>query len=99
VEISPEKYPLFISRYILIAHMSILPPRYWKMIFGFSLIITILSLLSLPSLYENISGDSIPNVSQKGPPIEYKWDTAIIRIVIAVIFSAVSTYAYNQIRK
>ena len=78
--------------------MSILPHRYWKILLGASIIITIVSLASLPYLYENISGDSIPNNSPKGPPIEYQWDTAIIRIIIAVIFSAVSIYAYKQIK-
>ena len=72
--------------------------EYWKIILGVSILITVLSLISLPTLYEDISGDSIPNLSQRGPPIEYQWDIAISRIVIAVISLAVSVYSYNQIR-
>ena len=78
--------------------MDSIPAEYWKIILGVSILITVLSLISLPTLYENISGDSIPNLSQKGPPIEYQWDTAISRIVLAVISLAVSVYSYNQIR-
>ncbi len=78
--------------------MDSIPAEYWKIILGVSILITMLSLISLPTLYENISGDSIPNLSQKGPPIEYQWDTAISRILIAIIFLAVSLYSYNKIR-
>jgi len=78
--------------------MNIIPSGYWKIILGVSTIVTILSILSLPSLYENISGDNIPNRPQKEPPIEYQWDTAISRILIALLSSAISIYAYNKIR-
>ena len=78
--------------------MDNIPAEYWKIILGVSILITMLSLISLPTLYENISGDSIPNISQKGPPIEYQWDKAISRILIAIIFLVVSIYSYNQIR-
>ena len=72
--------------------------EYWKIILGISILITVLRLISLPTLYEDISGDSIPNLSQRKPPIEYQWDTAISRIVIAVTSLTVSIYLYNQIR-
>ena len=72
--------------------------EYWKIILGVSILITVLILISLPTLYEDISGDSIPNLSQRKPPFEYQWDTAISRIVIAVTSLTVSIYLYNQIR-
>ena len=72
--------------------------EYWKIILGVSILITVLRLISLPTLYEDISGDSIPNLSQRKSPIEYQRDTAISRIVIAVTSLAVSIYLYNQIR-
>ena len=78
--------------------MESIPAKYWKIILGVSILITLLSLISLPTLYEDISGDSIPNLSQRKPPIEYQWDTAISRLVIAVISLAVSIFSYNQIR-
>ena len=78
--------------------MDGIPDQYWKITLGVSILITMLSLISLPTLYENISGDSVPNVSQKGPPIEYQWDTAISRILIALLFLAVSLYSYNKIK-
>jgi hypothetical protein len=78
--------------------MASIPVDYWKIILGLGIIITVLSLISLPTLYENISGDNIPNRPQKEPPIEYQWGTAITRILIAVISSAISIYAYNKIR-
>ena len=77
--------------------MVCISAEYWKIFLGVSILITVLSLISLPTLYEDISGDSIPNLSQRGPPIEYQWGTAISRIVIAVISLAVSVYSYNQI--
>jgi hypothetical protein len=79
--------------------MASIPVDYWKIILGLGIIITVLSLVSLPTLYENISGDNIPNRPQKEPPIEYQWDTAISRILVALISSAISIYAYNKIRK
>jgi len=82
----------------MVTLMEGLPDKYWKIILGISILIAVLSLISLPTLNEDISGDSIPNVSQKGPPIGYQWDTALSRIVIAVLFSVVSIYSYNQIK-
>jgi len=72
--------------------------EYWKIIIGVSILITVLCLISLPTLYKDTSGDGIPNNSPKEPPIEYQWDIAISRIVIAAISLAVSIYSYNQIR-
>ena len=79
--------------------MSMLPPRYWKIIQIVSIIITIVSIASLPYLYENISGDSIPNNSPQGPPIEYQWDTAISRVFIALMSLGIGVYSYKQVRK
>jgi len=72
--------------------------EYWKIILGVSILITVLSLISLPTLYENISGDSIPNRPQREPPIEYQWDAALSRILIALFSLAISIYSYNKIR-
>ena len=71
---------------------------YWKVILGVSILIAVLSLISLPTLYKDLSGDGIQNNSPKGSLIEYQWDIAISRIVIAVISLAVSIYSYNKIR-
>lgn len=79
--------------------MDSIPAQYWKIILVVSILITMLSLISLPTLYENVSGDSVPNISQKGPPIEYQWDTAVSRILIAIIFLAVSLYSYNKVKR
>ena len=78
--------------------MSMLPPRFWKIILVVSIIITIVSLASLPYLYENISGDNIPNRPQGEPPIEYQWDTAISRILIALMSLGIGVYSYKQVR-
>ena len=72
--------------------------RAWKIVLIVSAIVTILSIISLPSLYENISGDSIPNRPQKEPPIEYQWDQAILRILIAVTAAAIGVISLNKIR-
>ena len=70
----------------------------WKILLWVSVLILVFSLVSLPSLYENISGDSVPNRPQKEPPIEYQWDTEISRIIVAIISIAVSIYSLNKIR-
>ena len=79
--------------------MSIVPTHYWRIILGASIIITIVSIASLPYLYENISGDSIPNNSPQGPPIEYQWDTAISRVIIALMSFGLGIYSHSQVRK
>ena len=71
---------------------------YWKIILGVSVIVLLYSLFSLPTLYENISGDSIPNRPQREPPIEYQWDAAYLRIILAIASLAVSVYSFNKIR-
>ena len=71
---------------------------YWKVILGVSILIAVLSLISLPTLYKDLSGDGIQNNSPKGSLIDYQWDIAISRIIIAVISLAVSIYSYNKIR-
>ena len=70
----------------------------WNILLWVSVLILVFSLVSLPSLYENISGDSVPNRPQKEPPIEYQWDTAILRIIVAIISMAVSIYSLNKKR-
>ena len=82
----------------LVKTMVSISSEYWKVILGVSILITVLCLVSLPTLYEDVSGDSIPNNSPQGPPIKYQWDTAISRIVIAIISIAISIYSYKQIR-
>ena len=72
--------------------------EYWKIILGVSILITVLSLISLPTLNVNISGDSIPNRPQRKPPIEYQWDAALSRILIALFSLVISIYSYNKIR-
>ena len=99
VEISPEKYLLFLFLHSSsLVNMSMLPPRFWKIILIVTIIITIVSLASLPYLYENISGNNIPNRPQGEPPIEYQWDTAISRILIALMSLGIGVYSYKQVR-
>ena len=72
--------------------------EYWKVILGVSILIALLSLISLPTLYKDLSGDGIQNNSPKGSLIEYQWDTAISRIIIAGISLAAGIYSYKKIR-
>ena len=88
---------LSFSRFLAIEVVNI-SAEYWKLILGVSLLIAVLSLISLPTLYKDLSGDGIQNNSPKGSLIEYQWDIAASRIVIAIIFLAVSIYSYNKIR-
>lgn len=71
--------------------------KLWKLLLVLSVFVTLLSLSSLPGLYENISGDSIPNRPQREPPIEYRWDTAVSRIIIAIISITVAGYSFRKI--
>ena len=70
----------------------------WKILLVVSVLFFIFSLMSLPYLYENISGDNIPNRPQGEPPIVYQWDVAISRIVIALISMIVGVYSLKKIR-
>ena len=88
---------LSFSRFILIKVVYI-SAEYWKVILGISLLIAVLSLVSLPTLYKDLSGDGIQNNSPKGSLIEYQWDIAVSRIVIALISLTVGIYSYNKIR-
>jgi len=76
------------------------PPniRIWKTLLVASVLVIVFSLISLPYLYENISGDNIPNRPQGEPPIVYQWDIAISRIVIALISMIVGVYSLKKIR-
>ena len=94
----PTLSPFYLSNFYCIIYMSILSPSYRKLILGVSIIITIVSLASLPYLYENISGDNIPNRPQGEPPIEYQWDTAISRTIIALISLGIGIYSYYRAR-
>ena len=89
---------ILFSHHFFVKDMVSISSKYWKVILGVSILISVLCLVSLTTLYEDISGDSIPNNSPQGPPIEYQWDTAISRIVIAIISIAISIYSYKQIR-
>jgi hypothetical protein len=70
----------------------------WKILLVASILVFLSSLLSLPHLYENISGDSIPNRPQREPPVEYQWDTAMIRVIVALISMTVGIYSLKKIR-
>ena len=74
------------------------PSEFWKIVLGICILIFIFSLISLPSLYERISGDSIPNRPQREPPIEYQWDVAFMRIIAAVISLVIGINSFNKIR-
>ena len=88
---------LSFSRFILIKVVNV-SAEYWKVILGVSLLIAVLSLVSLPTLYRDLSGDGIQNNSPKGSLIEYQWDIAVSRIVIALISLAVGIYSYKKLR-
>lgn len=70
----------------------------WKIMLVISTLVLVFSLISLPGLYENISGDNIPNRPQKEPPIEFRWDLAISRIIIAFISMIVGAYSLRKIQ-
>ena len=81
-----------------VVEMSVPSFRIWKMLLVASIRVSLFSLLSLPNLYENISGDNIPNRPQGEPPIVYQWDLAVSRIIIAAISITVGVYSLNKIR-
>ena len=70
----------------------------WKYLLVFSILVFVVNLISLPNLVENISGDSIPNRPQGGPPIVYRWDLAVTRIIIAVFSIMVGLFSLKKIR-
>ncbi len=45
--------------------------RIWKIVYAVCLLITLASLISIPYLYEDISGDSVPNRPKRSPPIVF----------------------------
>ena len=71
----------------------------WKALLVISIGITIVSLLSLIGLRENISGDGIPNRPQGGPPIEYSWDKAMQRLLVAIFSTGTAFLSWNRITK
>ena len=78
--------------------MDNIPTKFWILILIVGILFSVLNLLSLATLYENISGDSIPNRPQKQPPIEYQWDVAITRIVLAILSLGISIYSFQKIQ-
>lgn len=71
----------------------------WKTLFVLSTLIILFILGSLPSLYENISGDGIPNRPQGEPPIVYRWDLATQRIILAFVSMTVGAISLRKIRQ
>ena len=82
----------------MVYRMSYHNVGFWRLLFIISLVIAVISLFSLTRLYENISGDSIPNRPQKEPPIVYRWDLAIIRIIVSGISFFIASYSFKKIR-
>ena len=72
--------------------------RIWGALLVLSVLVFLYSLASMPYLYENISGDNIPNRPQGEPPVVYRWDLAMIRIVSAAFSFTVGTYSFKNIR-
>lgn len=71
----------------------------WNVVLGISIILVIVSIATFPPLYHNISGDGVPNRTQREPPIIYQWDSVIQRIIMAVLFAGIAVYSYNQTKK
>ncbi|MBD3204756.1 hypothetical protein GF319_00260 [Candidatus Bathyarchaeota archaeon] len=71
--------------------------RFWKVLLFASICFTFLGLFSLTGLRENISGDSIPNRPQHGPPIEYNWDKAVPIVILTVLSIAVAVFSWHQL--
>lgn len=69
----------------------------WRGVLLICILVAFFSLVSLPGLFRDISGDSIPNRPQKGPPIEYQWSAAISRILIAIVSIVLGVYSWNRI--
>ncbi len=69
----------------------------FKILLILSLLVALVCLGSLQYLKVDISGDGVPNISQQGPPIDYPWDQAIIRILIAVLSLGVAVYTWRMI--
>ncbi len=69
----------------------------WKILLLVSVLVTAAMVLSLPSLYENVSGDSIPNRPQREPPVEYQWDQLMYRVTLAMISAVIGVYSWKKI--
>jgi hypothetical protein len=61
-----------------------------------SLVVTIVSLVSLAYLQVNISGDGVPNRPQGGPPVGYPWGQALTIIVVAILSTCITIYAWRR---
>jgi hypothetical protein len=71
----------------------------WKVLLVISVGVTIISLLSMIGLKENISGDGIPNRPQGGPPIEYPWDQAMQKLLIAALSAITALFSWSRLSK
>jgi hypothetical protein len=71
----------------------------WKVLLVISVGFTIVSLLSVVGLKENISGDGIPNRPQGGPPIEYPWDQAMQILLIAFLSAITAFFSWTRLSK
>ncbi len=69
----------------------------WKVLFLFSSVVVIFSLISLAYLQVNISGDGVPNRPQGGPPIEYPWDQALVIFVTMILSMGAAVYTWRRI--
>ena len=78
--------------------MSVSNTNTWKILLSVCILVIILSLISLPNLYLNISGDSVPNRPQKEPPVVYQWDQALARVILVIVSLLVGVYSWNKIR-
>lgn len=71
----------------------------WKVLLAVSALVLSASILSLPSLYTNISGDGVPNRPQREPPVQYQWDQAAYRIILATLSALVGAYSWKKLER
>ena len=69
----------------------------WKLVLVIALTVAVLSIFSLSTLQERISGDGVPNRPQKEPPLEYQWDQAARNIITAGISIVIAIYSWRRI--
>jgi hypothetical protein len=72
--------------------------RFWKVLLFASVCFMVLGLFSLTGLSKDISGDSIPNRPQHGPPIEYNWNMAVPILILTVLSIVVAVFSWNQLQ-
>ena len=72
--------------------------NFWKVLFVSSLCVAIIGLYNLNNLnYVNISGDGIPNLPQKEPPIEYPWNQAIQYMIIVAVSVSMAIFSLYKV--